>query len=105
MQQLTHHRMGKDSSAYLDPQISTKINLLAASNQKDIVAYFVKTMRHYNDKEILAIPFNTSNHWVTLAISIKSDQVCYYDSARPTDSITDERLTHDWRDIMTILDE
>jgi hypothetical protein len=75
MQQLTHHRMVKESPAYLDPQISTRINLLAASSQKDVVAYFVRAMRHYSDKGILVVPFNTGNHWVTLAISTKYDQV------------------------------
>jgi hypothetical protein len=88
MQQLTHHRMGKESPTYLDPQISMITNLLAASSRKDVVGYFVKAMRHYSDKEILVVPFNTDNHWVTLAISIKYDQVC--DSAKPIDSITDK---------------
>jgi hypothetical protein len=105
MQQLTHHRTGKESPAYLDPQISTRTNILAASSQKDVVAYFIKAMRHYSDKDILVIPFNTSNHWVTLAIFTKYDQVWYYDSIRPTDSITSEWLTRDWTDIMDILDE
>jgi hypothetical protein len=105
MQRLTHHRTGKESPTYLDPQISTRTNLLLASSRKDVVAYFVKAMRHYSDKEILVLAFNTGNHWVTLAISIKYDQVWYYDSARPTDSITGERLTHDWTDIMAVLDE
>jgi hypothetical protein len=41
--------------------------------QKDVDAYFVKAMRHYSDKEILVVSFNTSNLWVTLAISIKYD--------------------------------
>jgi hypothetical protein len=62
-------------------------------------------MRHYSDKEILVVPFNKGNHWVTLAIAIKYDQVYYYDSTRPTGSITGERLTRDWTDIMVILDE
>jgi hypothetical protein len=75
MKQLTHHRTGKESPTYLDLQISMRTNLLAASSRKDGVAYFVKAMRHYNDKEILVIPFNTGNHWVILAISIKYDQV------------------------------
>jgi hypothetical protein len=75
MQQLTYHRTGKESPAYLDPQISTKTNLLTASSQKNVVAYFVKAMRHYNDKEILVIPFNTYNHWVILAILTKYDHV------------------------------
>jgi hypothetical protein len=92
------------SPAYLDPQISTRTNLLLASSQKD-VAYFVKAMRHYSDKEILVVPFNMGNHWVTLAISTKYDQVWYCDSARSTDSITRERLTRDWTDIMAVLDE
>jgi hypothetical protein len=90
MQQLTRHRMGKESLAYLDPQISMRTNLLAASSGKDVVVYFVKAMRHYSDKEILVVPFNIGNHWVTLAISTKYDQVWYCDSARPIDSITGE---------------
>jgi hypothetical protein len=81
--------MGKESLAYLDPQILMRTNLLAASSQKDVVGYFIKTMRHYSNKEILVVPFNTVNHWVTLAISIKYDQVWYCDSSRLTDSITD----------------
>jgi hypothetical protein len=82
-----------------------RTNLLAASSRKDVVGYFVKAMRHYSDKEILIVPFNTDNRWVTLAISIKYDQVWYCDSAKPIDSITDKRLTRDWTDIMTVLDE
>jgi hypothetical protein len=62
MQQLTNHRMGKESLAYLDPQISMRTNLLAASSRKDVVGYFVKTVRHYSDKEVLVVPFNTGNH-------------------------------------------
>jgi hypothetical protein len=89
MQQLTHHRTGKESPAYLDPQISTRTNLLAASSRKD-VAYFVKAMRHYSDKEILVVLFNRGNHRVTLAISTKYDHAWYYDSTRSTDSITGE---------------
>jgi hypothetical protein len=95
MQQLTCHRTGNESPAYLDPQIFMRTNHLAASSRKDVVAYFVKAMRHYSDKDILVVPFNTGNHWATLAISTKYDQVWYCDSARPTDSITGERLTRD----------
>jgi hypothetical protein len=62
-------------------------------------------MRHYKDKEMLVIPFNTGNHWVTLAISTKYDQVWYCDSSRPTDPITSDRLTRDWTDIMIVLNE
>jgi hypothetical protein len=105
MQQLTHHRTGNESPAYLDPQISMRTNLLVANSRKDVVAYFVKAIRHYSDKEILVVPFNMGNHWVTLTISTKYDQVWYCDSARPSDSITDERLTCDWTDIMTFHDK
>jgi ABC-type bacteriocin/lantibiotic exporter with double-glycine peptidase domain len=105
MQQLSHHRMGKDSPTYLDPQILMITNLLAVSSRKDVVAYFVKAMRHNSDKEILVILFNKGNHWVTLAISTKYDHVWYCDSARPIYSITSERLTRDWTDIMAILEE
>jgi hypothetical protein len=52
MQQLTHHRTGKESPVYFDPQISMITNLLAASSQKDIVAYFVEAMIHYSDNGI-----------------------------------------------------
>jgi hypothetical protein len=67
MQQQTLHKMGKESSAYLDPQIMMRTNLYFA-------AYFAKAMKHYRDKEMLVIPFNTSNHLVTLSISTKYDQ-------------------------------
>jgi hypothetical protein len=97
--------MGKESPAYLDRQISTRTSLLAASSQKNVAAYFVKAMRHYSDKEILVIAFNTDNHWVTLAISTKYDQVWYCDFTRPTNSITGERLTLDWTNIMAVLNE
>jgi hypothetical protein len=75
MQQLTHHRTGKESPAYLDLQMSMITNLLAASSRKDVVPYFVKAGIHYNDKEILVIPFNTGNHWVTQVIFTEYDQV------------------------------
>jgi Ulp1 family protease len=62
-------------------------------------------MKHDKDKEMLVVPFNTSNHWVTLSISNKYDQVWYYDSSRPTNPITGDRLMCDWTDVITILDE
>jgi hypothetical protein len=62
-------------------------------------------MRHYRDKEILVILFNTSNHWVTLSISIKYDQVWYCDSSRSIDPITSDRLTYDWIDVIAVLNE
>jgi hypothetical protein len=82
-----------------------RTNLLVTSSRKDVIGYFVKAMRHYSDKEILVVPFNTGNYWVTLTISTKYDQVWYCDSARPSYSITSERLICDWIDIMAVLDE
>jgi hypothetical protein len=43
--------------------------------------------------KMLVVPFNIGNHWVTLSISTKYDQVWYCDSSRPTDPITGDRLT------------
>jgi Ulp1 family protease len=62
-------------------------------------------MRHYRDKEMLVIPFNMGNHWVALSISTKYDQVWYYDSLRPANPITGDRLTRDWTDVIAILNE
>jgi hypothetical protein len=93
MQQQNLHKTGKESPAYLDPQIAMRTNL--HTSRQEVVAYFVKAMRHYRDKEMLVVPFNTSNHWVTLSISTKYDQVYYCDSSRPTDPITGDRLAHD----------
>jgi hypothetical protein len=105
MQQQTLNRMGKESSAYLDPQILMRTNVQTASSRQEVVQYFVKAMRHYRNKEILVIPFNTDNHWVTLSISTKYNQVWYCDSSRLTDPITGDRLTRDWTDIMAVLNE
>jgi hypothetical protein len=62
-------------------------------------------MRYYSDKKILVVPFNTGNNWITLSISTKYDQVWYCDFVRLTDLITGERLTHNWTDIIAVLDE
>jgi hypothetical protein len=105
MQQQTLHRTGKESPTYLDPQISMRTNLQTTSSRQEVVQYFIKAMRHYRNKEMLIVPFNTGNHWVTLSIFTKYDQVWYCDSLRPTYPITDDRLTHDCTDIMTILNE
>jgi hypothetical protein len=59
MQQQTLNKKGKESPAYLDPQIVTRTHIHLA--RKDIVAYFVKAMSHYKDKEMLVIPFNMGN--------------------------------------------
>jgi hypothetical protein len=53
--------------------------------QKGVVAYFVSAMSHYKDKEMLVVPFNTGNHWVTLSISTKYEHVWYCDSSEPID--------------------
>jgi hypothetical protein len=103
MQQQTIHKMGKESPTYLDPQIAMTPNL--ETSRQAVVAYFTKAIRHYKDKEMLVVPFNTGNHWVTLSISTKYDQVWYCDSSRPTDPITGERLTRDWIDVMAVLNK
>jgi hypothetical protein len=79
--------MGKKSLAYLDPQIATRTNIQSSSRQ-EVVAYFTKAMRYYRDKEMLVVPFNTGNHWVTLSICTKYDQVLYCDPSKPTVLIT-----------------
>jgi hypothetical protein len=73
MQQQTLHKTGKESYVYLDPQIATRTNL--HTSRQEVVVYFVKAMRHYGDKGMLVIPFNTCNHWLTLSISTKYDHV------------------------------
>jgi hypothetical protein len=85
MQQQTLHKTGKESLAYLNPQIAARTNL--HTSRQEVVAYFIKTMRHYRDMEMLVIPFNMGNQWVTLSISTKYDQVWYYDTSRSTDPI------------------
>jgi hypothetical protein len=103
MRQQTLHKIGKESPAYLDPQIVMRTNL--NTSRQEVVAYFVKAMRHYRDKEMLVVSFNMGYHWVTLSISIKYDQVWYCNSSRPIDPITGDRLTHDSTDVITVLDE
>jgi hypothetical protein len=95
--------MGNESSAYLDPQIAVRTNL--HTSRQEVVAYFIKSIRHYRDMKMLVIPFNIDNHWVNLSISTKYNQVWYCDSSRPTDPITGDRLTLDWTNVITILDE
>jgi hypothetical protein len=71
MQQQTLNKKGKESLAYLDPQMITRTSIHLC--RPDVVAYFVKAMRHYKDKEMLVIPFNIDNHWITLSISTTDD--------------------------------
>jgi hypothetical protein len=47
MQQQTHHKKGKESLTFLDPQMMTITQILL--DQKDIVKYLVKAMCHYED--------------------------------------------------------
>jgi hypothetical protein len=54
---------------------------------------------------MLVVPFNMGNHCVTLSISTKYDQVWYFDSSRPTNPKTGDRLTHDWTDVTGVLNE
>jgi hypothetical protein len=98
MQQQTLHKKGNESPAYLDPQMVTRTNVHL--NQPEVVA-----MRHYKDKEMLVVPFNTGNHWVTPSIFTKYNQVWYYDSSRLTDPVIGGRLIHDWNDVIFIIDE
>jgi hypothetical protein len=104
VQQQTLHKTEKESPAYLYPQIATITNL-QTSHRQEVVAYFAKAMRHYRDKEMLVVPFNTGNHWIILSISTKYNQVWYCDSSRPTDPITNDRLTCDWTDIIVVLND
>jgi hypothetical protein len=59
MQQVTLNKKGNETPAYLDPQMAmrTQIHL----SRKEVVAYFVKAIKHYKDKEMLVVPFNTDN--------------------------------------------
>jgi hypothetical protein len=41
----------------------------------------VRAMCHYNDKEMLVVPYNTGNHWLLLSISTMYEEVWYCDSA------------------------
>jgi hypothetical protein len=75
-----------ESPVYLDLQIATRTNITLA--QKDVVAYLVKTISHYKDKEILVIPFNMGKHWTLLSVSTKYYQVWYCDSSMLIDSKT-----------------
>jgi hypothetical protein len=84
MQQQTLNKKVKESPAYLDPQMTMRTQIYLA--QKDIVAYFLKSMSHYKDKEMLVVSFKMGNYWITLSISTTYHQVWYYDSSRLIDS-------------------
>jgi hypothetical protein len=89
MQQDTRTRKGKNSLAYLDPQMMT--TTIIQIEKAEVVKYLVWTMCYYKDKkEMLIVPYNTGSHWVLLTISMRHDQVWYCDSNRPTNPSTDK---------------
>jgi hypothetical protein len=83
MQQLTLNKKGKESPTYLNPQMATRTQI--SLSQKEVVAYFVKAMKHYKDNEMLVVLFNMGNHVVTQSICTKYDQIWYCNSLRPID--------------------
>ena len=103
MQKETNHQKGKESPTYLDPQMMSRSLIL--SDRQAVIRYLVRAMRHYSDKEYLMIPYNPGGHWLLINISTKHDHVWYFDSNRPRDPDTGERLTRDYSDIMPIIDE
>jgi hypothetical protein len=87
MQQDTRTKMEKDSPAYLDPQMMTAT--VIQTEKAEVMKYLVQAMRYYKDKkEMLIIPYNTGSHWVLLTISMRHDQIWYYDFNRLTDPAT-----------------
>jgi hypothetical protein len=104
MQQNTCTRRGKDSLTYLNPQMMT--TTIIQTEKAEVVKYLVRAMRYYKDKkEMLIVPYNTGSHWVLLTISMRHNQVWYCDSNRPTDPVTGKRGTHDYSEVMAILNE
>jgi hypothetical protein len=74
MQQDTRTRKGKDSLAYLDPQMM--MMTVIQTEKAEVVKYLVRPMRYYKDKnEMLIVPYNTGSHWVLLTISMRHNQV------------------------------
>jgi hypothetical protein len=104
MEQDTRTRKGKDSPAYLDPQMM--MMTIIQTEKAEVVKYLVRAIRYYKDKnEMLIVPYNTGSHWVILTISMRHNQVWYCDSNRPTDPATGKRWTRDYSEVMTILNE
>jgi hypothetical protein len=83
MQKETRHRKGKESPAYLDPQMMTRTQIVA--DRQAIVKYLVRETCVYSDKEMLIRSYNTGNQWILVSISTTHDQVWYCHSNRPTD--------------------
>jgi hypothetical protein len=104
MQQDTHTRKGKDSLAYLDPQMMT--TTIIQTEKAEVMKYLVRAMHYYKDKkEMLIIPYNTGSYWVLHTISMRHNQVWYYDSNWLTDPATSKRGTRDYSEVMAILNE
>jgi hypothetical protein len=104
MQQDTRTRKGKDSPAYLDPQMMT--TTVIQTEKAKVVKYLVRAMRYYKvKKEKLIVPYNTGSHWLLLTISMRHNQVRYCDSNRPTDPTTGKRGTRDYSEVMAVLNE
>jgi hypothetical protein len=104
MQQDTHTRKGKDSPAYLDPQMMT--TTVIQREKVEVMKYLMRAMRYCKDKkEMLIIPYNTCSHWVLLIISMRHNQVWYCDSNRPTNPATSKRGTSDYSEAMAVLNE
>jgi hypothetical protein len=104
MQQDTRTRKGKDSSPYLDPQMM--MMTIIQIEKAEVMNYLVQAMRYYKDKkEMLIVLYNIGSHWVLLTISMRHNQVWYFDSNRPTDPATGKRGTHDYSEVMAILND
>jgi hypothetical protein len=104
MQQDTRTRKGKDSPAYLDPQMMTMT--VIQIEKAEVMKYLMQAMCDYRDKkEMLIIPYTTSSPWVLFTILMRHDQVCYCDSNRPIDLATDKRGIHDYSEVMVVLNE
>jgi hypothetical protein len=76
------------------------------TEKAEVLKYLVRSMHYYKDKkEMLIVSYNTGSHWVLLTISIRHNQVLYYDSNRPTDPATGKRGTRDYSEVMDVLNE
>jgi hypothetical protein len=72
----------------------------------EVIKYLVWAMCYYKDKmEMLIVPYNTGSHWVLLTILMRHNQVWYCDSNRPIDPAIGKRGTHDYSEVMAVLNE
>jgi hypothetical protein len=80
--------------------------IVIQTEKAEVMKYPVRTMSYYKDKkEMLIIPYNTGSHWVLLTISMRHNQVWYCDSNSSTDPATGKRWTHDYSEVMAVLNE